>query len=57
LALRKFQKVARLPAPIRMGLPFIAASVSLPWPGCEIKTWGSFWKIAATVTIGIAPCT
>ena len=36
-----------------IGLPFSAARLSSPWPGWAISTDGSFWKIAATATIGI----
>ena len=37
-----------------IGLPLSAATrLSLPWPGWAISTDGSFWKIAATATIGM----
>ena len=36
-----------------IGLPLSAARLSLPWPGWAISTDGSFWKIAATATIGM----
>ena len=45
--------MTRVSAPIMIGLPFSAARLSSPWPGWAISTDGSFWKIAATATIGI----
>ena len=36
-----------------IGLPLSAARLSLPCPGWAISTDGSFWKIAATATIGM----
>jgi hypothetical protein len=36
-----------------IGLPFIAARESLPWPAWAMSTCASFWKIVATQSMGM----